>query len=203
MLAENPVVKKSGRGSNFKKGSASLHRYSGSPAFKEVKDGPSWNMTPSQPKRRPNDSSTNSPEKLLKILEEMKDAEIATLKTTVDNLNRQLTLRASSNPTPVPDTTHYIPGYYAGKRGDRCGRALNRDTLRTVASVCASGQQYEKFELQRVLNEEESVAETTFYRNAKYCWWASKEVFNDYQTGLVKKLILEKKVNDISSDFSS
>jgi hypothetical protein len=146
-----------------------------------------------------------SPEVLTRIELEAKEAENRELVQTneelemkVQSLERAASLRSANAPVAIPeDLRHYIPNYYkaAGKQHKgQHGRALNRDTLQEVASVCATGLQYVKVELQRVLNGETIVPESTFYRNAKYCWWAAKEVFTDYQTKLVDQIVAAQKV---------
>lgn len=184
----------------------SPHHHTGLQAKSESVEGKAWKFSQKTPRITVNSNTESVLEEktqLLSALLDKKDFEISSLlreaekmEIEMSSLERSASLRNSAREPPSEkEEPHYIPQYYShSHNGERNGRALNLSTLRTVASICASGQQYEKFQLQRFLNEEPAVAETTFYRNAKFCWWAAKEVFKDYQLDLVSKMMDSKKV---------
>lgn len=139
-------------------------------------------------------------ESLEKLLAEM-EIDVELMNTKIDALERQLSLRLKKVTPEATETPHYIPGLYTGTHGERNGRPLTLETLRKVASICASGSQYSKMELQQYIDEEKVVPETTFYRNSLYCWMAARLVFLDSQEALVKKLLKEKKDLAIALDM--
>jgi hypothetical protein len=160
-------MRKSKRGGNL----ASV-RPKGSPPGKTPQPGPYWPF--GKPKiARPTNTSVLA----------TKDSDITELKASLSAAEKQAALRPRVETPIIPKTPHHVPNR------SRKGRPLSQSTLRYVASVCASGSQPTKVELQRRLNGEGTEPETTFYRNAALVWEAAKAVFIDSQFDLVQQCL--------------
>ena len=200
------------RGSNLSK-----NRPKGSPVSKEVKDGIKWDLTPNQTTRTPRASSSlesfGNQGDVSDLFSDInsalgqKDRTIKELELKCLSLERKISLKSSQpiispifplsiTPTKTP---HYIPDLYSGTRSERNGRPLCLETLTKVTSICASGGQFSKFEVQSILNNEVELNENTFYNNSHHVWLAVEGVFKDFINDYAEKLI--QKGSNISISF--
>jgi hypothetical protein len=163
-----PKSKRSNRGSHFSKNSNKQPmKFVGSPKLKvttdsrvatESLDGVAWKIDFLDTRHTRNtventfghhlevidQTKIEKDELVNQLMKYKKETEL--LEEKISSLERCATLRSKPQPHVIP---HYIPTLYTGSRNERNGRPLNLETLRTVAAICASGQQFEKYEVFR------------------------------------------------------
>ena len=170
------------------------HRSSGSPAKPNTEpSSPYWDAAPERaPKPLPksqnvHDLTQTIAEQELEI--ELLRDEVHQLKERIKAMERKESLRTSGSEKLPSSTPHYIPRLYEATHGERNGRPLTLETLREVASICCTGQQYEKYQSQCFLSNRIPIPSETFYRNSKHIWETALKLFERTRDKLLNTLL--------------